>query len=72
MTQLKTVQTADARAAILARLQGFFDDQRDILLEISACRRGGGDMQALFTGDEAGQRQTETNTALETLRSFTA
>ncbi|KIC15785.1 dynamin family protein [Leisingera sp. ANG-DT] len=72
MTQLKTVQTADVRAAVLARLQGFFDGQRDILLEIADCRRGGGDMQALFAGDEARYQQTQTTTALETLRSFTA
>ncbi|MFY0312562.1 dynamin family protein [Leisingera sp. D0M16] len=72
MTQLKTVQTAEASAAILARLRAFLDEQRDILLEITDCRRGGGDMQALFDGDEARHRQSQTATALETLRSFTA
>ncbi|MEX0301352.1 MAG: hypothetical protein AB3N24_02905, partial [Leisingera sp.] len=72
MTQLKTVQTADARAAILARLQAFFEDQRDILLEIADCSRAGGDMQALFTGQDAAARRREADAAMETLRSFTA
>ncbi|KIC13398.1 dynamin family protein [Leisingera sp. ANG-Vp] len=72
MTQLKTVQTADARAAVLARLQGFFEDQRDILLEIADCSRAGGDMQALFSGPEGSRRRQQAEAALQTLRSFTA
>ena len=71
MTQLKTVQTADARAAVLARLQAFFEDQRDILLEITDCSRAGGDMQALFTGPDGRGRRQQAAAALETLRSFT-
>ncbi|MCF6430152.1 dynamin family protein [Leisingera sp. MMG026] len=68
MTQLKFVQTADAGAAVLARLQGFFDDQRDILMEIADHSRRGGDVQGLIANDS---RRTQADDALQTLRSFT-
>ncbi|WP_052261716.1 dynamin family protein [Leisingera sp. ANG-M1] len=70
MTQLKTVQTADARAAILGRLQEFFEGQRDILLELADCSRAGGDMQELFTDQDDSIRRRQAGAALETLRSF--
>ncbi|WP_197538804.1 hypothetical protein [Leisingera methylohalidivorans] len=67
MTQLKFVQTADAGAAVLARLQGG-DDQRDILLRISDHSRRGGDVRGLLAD---GSCRTQADHALKTLRSFT-
>ncbi len=68
MTQLKFVQTADAGAAVLAPLQSFFDDQRDILMEIADHSRRGGDVRGLIADDS---RRTQADDALQTLRSFT-
>lgn len=72
MTQLKFVQTADAHTNTVARLRTFFDEQRDILMEIADHSRQGNDMQKLFSNEDEQQRQQTTDTALSTLRRYTA
>ncbi|OUS36582.1 hypothetical protein A9Q94_08840 [Rhodobacterales bacterium 56_14_T64] len=72
MTQLKFVQTADAHTNTVARLRTFFDEQRDILMEIADHSRQGNDMQKLFSNEDEQQRQQTTDTALSTLKKYTA
>jgi len=72
MTQLKHVQTADARASSIARLQIFFEEQRDILLQIADHSQGGHDMKELFSSQPERERREVTDTALRTLRTYAA
>ncbi len=66
MEQLKSVQVAQMRSEFISRLQGFFDEQRDILAEISDAR--GGDLHATFTDEVTQERQAASRAALETLQ----
>ncbi|NRB17678.1 MAG: dynamin family protein [Rhodobacteraceae bacterium] len=72
MTQLKQVQTADTRASTLAGLQIFFEDQRNILMEIADHCRQDQDVQDLFASQGQQQRQDITQAALTTLGKYTA
>ncbi len=72
MTQLKIVQTADTQTNTIARLQNFFDEQRDILMEIADHSRRGRDMQQLFSSEAEQERQQITDTALNILGKYTA
>ncbi|PCJ09705.1 MAG: hypothetical protein COB16_03160 [Rhodobacteraceae bacterium] len=72
MTQLKQVQTADCRASTIARLQVFFDEQRDIFTEIADHSRQGRDVQQLFSSQSQQERQDIVATALKTLEKHTA
>ena len=72
MTQLKTVQTADARRSMLARLQAFFEEQHDILLEIGSCGHKGDDVHGLFDEKANRERQEQTSAVLNILRTYSA
>ena len=71
-TQLKQVQTEDVRTNTIARLQSFFDDQRDILMEIATHGQRAGDIQDMFASRSEQEHQAITETALTTLRKYTA
>lgn len=68
MIQLKSVQVADTRARFLARLQGFFDEQRDILAEITDAQ--GGDLRQRFSDQELDAQARTSRAALDVLKAF--
>ena len=72
MAQLKQVQTADTRASTIARLQVFFDEQRNILMEITDHYQQDQDVQDLFASQGHQTRQAITQSALNTLEKYTA
>lgn len=65
MDQLKSVQVLELRQDFLLRLQGFFDEQRDILAEISDAR--GANLHATFTNEVSEAQQKASRAALEVL-----
>jgi len=71
MTQLKQVQTADTRASTIAGLQVFFEEQRNILMEIADHCRQQQDFQDLFANTSAQDRQKTIQSALKTLEEYT-
>ncbi|MBT8155676.1 dynamin family protein [Epibacterium ulvae] len=70
MIQLKSVQVADTRAKFLARLQGFFDEQRDILSEITDAQAG--DLRMWFSDQELDAQHKASRAALDVLKSYAA
>ncbi|NIZ61526.1 hypothetical protein DL239_11105 [Sedimentitalea sp. CY04] len=72
MNQLKHVQTADTRAGTLASLKVFFDEQRNILMEIADYSQQDRNVHDLFTGQGYQDQQKITQTALSTLGKYTA
>ena len=72
MNQLKHVQTTDTRAGTLTSLQVFFDEQRNILMEIADQSQQDRNVHDLFTGQGYQEQQKITQTALSTLGKYTA
>lgn len=70
MVQLKSVQVAETRANFLTRLQGFFDEQRDILAEISDAQSG--DLRARFGDDTLEAQSRASRAALDVLKTYAA
>ena len=68
MVQLKSVQVADTRAEFLARLQGFFDEQRDILAEITDAQDG--DLRARFSNHTAEAQSKASRAAMLVLKNY--
>ncbi len=72
MTQIKSVQTEMIRTQMVSTLTEFFDDQRDILFEISTRRGNQNNLHELFVDGETSERLNRIEGLLETFRSCAA
>ncbi len=56
MTQLKTVQTAEIQKQMTETLDAFFEQNRDIMIEIGSSKGGSGDLQGICLGKDEAKR----------------
>lgn len=70
MTQMKDVQTSDIRAELMGQLTNFFEEQRDILLDMISGSGRSGSVEDLFRNKDHEQRCETLDSTLETLRRY--
>ncbi|SHL86704.1 Dynamin family protein [Roseovarius litoreus] len=72
MSQMKDAQTVDIRAGVLREMTAFFDQQKDVLFELTSGAHRGGGVEGLFASDEERQRRELLDSALETFERHAA
>ncbi|MHA7849352.1 dynamin family protein [Roseovarius sp.] len=72
MNQMKDAQTVDIRAGVLRGMTAFFDQQKDVLFELTSGAHRGGGVEGLFASDEERQRRELLDSALETFERHAA
>jgi len=73
MTQMKEAQTVDIRAGVMTAMTAFFDQQRDILFELTSVgTQRGADVERLFTSEQERQRRALLDSTLETFERHAA
>ncbi|WP_288941975.1 dynamin family protein [uncultured Roseovarius sp.] len=72
MTQMKDAQTGDIRTAVLKELQGFLDQQHDVLTDLISGRQHGENIETLFQAPAGQDCHGSLDTAIETFRRYTS
>ncbi|MGD9295266.1 MAG: hypothetical protein PVI41_10330, partial [Roseobacter sp.] len=72
MTQLKTVQTAHIRDQLMETLDAFFEQNRDIMIEIGNCKGDTEGLQRICLGKEESKRLENLDHIIADLKYYAA
>lgn len=72
MAQLKTVQTAQVRELLMETLDAFFEQNRDIMIEIGNCKGDSEGLQRICLGKEESKRLEKLDHILADLKHYAA
>ena len=70
MTQLKTAQTEEIHHLVAQTLDAFFEQNRDIMLEISSAHGNADDLQQICLGKDESQRQEQISRLIADLKHY--